>query len=31
MRVIVERKLLAVVAADMLGFSRLIEDDEINE
>ena len=30
MRVIVERKLLAVVAADMLGFSRLIEDDEIN-
>ena len=25
-----ERKLLAVVAADMLGFSRLIEDDEIN-
>ena len=30
MRVIVERKLLAVVAADMVGFSRLIEDDEIN-
>ena len=30
MRVILERKLLAVVAADMLGFSRLIEDDEIN-
>ena len=30
MRVIVERKVLAVVAADMLGFSRLIEDDEIN-
>ena len=25
-----ERKLLAVVAADMVGFSRLIEDDEIN-
>ena len=30
MRVILERKLLAVVAADMVGFSRLIEDDEIN-
>ena len=29
-RGIVERKLLAVVAADMVGFSRLIEDDEIN-
>ena len=30
MRGVVERKLLAVVAADMVGFSRLIEDDEIN-
>ena len=30
MRVILERKLLAVVAADMVGFSRLIEEDEIN-
>ena len=25
-----ERKLLAVVAADMVGFSRLVEDDEIS-
>ena len=24
-----KRKLLAIVAADMVGFSRLIEDDEI--
>ena len=25
-----ERKLLAVVAADMVGFSRLVENDEIS-
>ena len=25
-----ERKLLAIVAADMVGFSRLVENDEIS-